>query len=79
MKIKKSISVISLGIILALTGCGSNVTPSDNTPDQTPEAVSETQASGDTVTHDIIDTLPLNRHIKIDHIGLVTSEGGIDD
>ncbi len=79
MKIKKSISVISLGIILALTGCGSNVTPSDNTPDQTPETVSETQASGDTVTHDIIDTLPLNRHIKIDHIGLVTSEGGIDD
>ena len=79
MKIKKTIGVISLGVVLALTGCGNKVTPADNNTSQTPETTAAAQETGNTVTHDIIDTLPLNRHIKINQIGLVTSEGGIDD
>lgn len=79
MKIKKTIGVISLGVVLALTGCGNKVTPADNNTSQTPETTAVAQETGNTVTHDIIDTLPLNRHIKINQIGLVTSEGGIDD
>ena len=80
MKIQKTISVISLGIILALTGCGNTQAPAETAQDQTTETAADTTAAtGSTVTHDIIDTMPLNRHIKINNIGLVTSEGGIND
>ena len=78
MKIKKSIGVISLGFMLALTGCGNTQAPAEPASDQTAEAAA-TQEATSTITHDIIDTMPLNRHIKINQIGLVTSEGGIND
>ena len=79
MKIKKTIGLISLGCILTLSACGNSTAPVDQPAQGTQQAASEDTGTADTDSPAIIDTIPINKNANTKKIGLVTSEGGIED